>query len=234
MSEEEAISLFESMQKIHCMLKKINNKNYLSNLTTMSIIFQSFKMNIINSSIEIRKSNIHGNGLFAKKDIIKGDIITFYPIDCIVDENNVNSQGLVGHRFNDKIFNIDTKYKVDINGSISIYGNPENTQGSAMLDHMINDSESITIDDKEKINKHNIKKLVGNYILKSKNNARMEYNKDRTLCYYIARTDIKKDDEILASYSPMFWLNEEQTKMLAELCITDINMIKFIEKFNDI
>ncbi len=57
-----------------------------------------------NEMIEIRKSPIHGYGVFAKSKITAGSVITFYPAHCVKNNKNKREDGTVEHSFAEKVF----------------------------------------------------------------------------------------------------------------------------------
>ena len=95
------------------------------------------KLGLDIDKVYIKPSKIHGNGLFAKVNINKGDIITLYPCDVLAyyPEEKRDSVGYIFSeeiRDNDIIknnFNNNRKFYKDyqyaINNTYSIIGMPE-------------------------------------------------------------------------------------------------------------
>jgi hypothetical protein len=180
--------------------------------------------------IEVRKSKIHGNGLFATRQINKGCVITFYPIHCAIDLQRIIGDKIAHYYTNDIQFNINDKYKLDISENIAIFGNPEEINNKLLLGHIINDSTSFNISDMDdSYSVDNIMKLknkVARYILSSTNNSMMKMNDDKSIVYVIATRDIKKDDEITMSYTPPYWLETKRLLNIFEYIISNDNKFR--------
>lgn len=168
----------------------------------------------IKQYIEVRKSQIHNNGVFAIKNIKKNKIITFYPAHAICDTR----------RKYDKItyasnkFKINYKYQYPISDDYFIYGNPNDYSNYSLLGHMINDSSYI---DSIDISSTEIKNSVARYILSSNNNCRIKYDPDTDIVYILTIKPIKKDEEILMSYLPILWLKPNQINIYKDLLEND-------------
>ena len=119
---------------------------------------------------------------------------------------------------------------VGICNDIEIYGDPNNISNNTLIGHIINDSASFTIND-ENIDDISFKNIICKYVLSSNNNAIMKNNNDKTLYYIIATKDINEGDEILMSYQPKYWFNNEKlNKRFDSLLINDINFKNFFLK----
>lgn len=151
---------------------------------------------LYNDSVYVKKSSIHGNGVFAKYNIKKNTIITIYPVDSIYYTNNLGQKYL--HFIEEKFFDcIDNKkYMIGIYDDIEIYGNQNNISNNTLIGHIINDSASFVIDN-ENIDDISLKNIICKYVLNLNNNAILKSNKDRTLHYIIATKDINEGEEIL-------------------------------------
>jgi len=101
---------------------------------------------------EVRKSEIHGNGVFAKKDIKIDEIITFYPADILQlyigdDESILRFSKKYLEFYNEENFKsnfdkISNCYRYNCNNRNSIIGDPAFIDNPNYLGHMINDSIS--------------------------------------------------------------------------------------------
>jgi len=160
----------------------------------------------------IQKSKVHGNGLFAKNSIKKGDIITLYPCDVLVyfPEKNRNTEGhILAYMFSDEfkdnqnikdLFNTNKKYYKDyqlvVNDSYSIIGLPEIYNNPAYLGHFCNDGAR----------GHNEKdKQIYETVSVVKSNA---YFKNICDCMMaiVAIRDIDIGEEILVTYGHGYWI----------------------------
>lgn len=100
--------------------------------------------------VEVRLSPIHGNGLFATRDLPKGVIVTYHPVQAIIQSSSsVPGQDEItmypyDEDFENKIQYGDYIYAYGCEvkwGNISrVIGNPRNISNSLLLGHMINDS----------------------------------------------------------------------------------------------
>ena len=184
------------------------------------------------NNISTRKSEIHGNGVFATSDIEKNTIVTFYPAHCIICDDEKDYIGRKKHIFqNEKIFEVDNNYMTNVNEKYSIIGDPQNVNNSLLLGHMINDSQSLKID--TEINNEtieNIKNKISEYLLKSNNNCITIHNKESGVCYIKTTKNIKKDDELLMSYQFPYWFDKKQLMQLKNLTKNDVSFNLFIIK----
>jgi hypothetical protein len=160
----------------------------------------------INKSL-VKQSKIHGNGLFAKVNIKKGDIITFYPCDILQyypDKNRSKDGHKVGLICSDDLA---TKYKsnmnhykcyaYDINDSYSIIGFPEINDNPSYLGHICNDGAR----------SHNEKdKEIYMKVTLIKSNATFHVICD-CIVAVVAVKDINIDEEILVPYTPGYWMS---------------------------
>lgn len=166
------------------------------------------KLGLDIDKVYIKPSKIHGNGLFAKVNINKGDIITLYPCDVLAyyPEEKRDSVGYIFSeeiRDNDIIknnFNNNRKFYKDyqyaINNTYSIIGMPEINNNPAYLGHICNDgAQGHTIKDKEIYEKISV----------IKSNA---YYKNICDCMIaiVAFRDIKPGEEILVTYGHGYWI----------------------------
>lgn len=171
--------------------------------------------------IEIRKSNIDGRGLFATRDINKGEIVTYYPEHLNIVNNNISflpsdiidSMIKVGdfkfleecHKNSiepdDLPLLIAKKLKRYVLGTR--IGNPYIYDDLKYVGHMINDGAYIapnitpTEDD------------IKRYIIGSC----MKLNCGLSTDNVIAIRDIKKDEEILTNYGFKYWLDINEKKI---------------------
>lgn len=222
-NEEEKTILkmfYTSKLLISTIHKKDTNEIIMDMLIQMTDTPYPLKCN----NIEIRKSKIHGNGVFATTDIEKNTIVTFYPAHCIICNDEKDYMGRQKCFYpNEKIFEVDENY--------NILGDPQNTNNPLLLGHMINDSQSLKID--IEINNEtceNIKNQIREYSIKSNNNCVVVHNKESGVCYIKTTKNIKKDDELLMSYQFPYWLNKKQLMQVVNLTKNDASFNLFLIK----
>jgi SET domain-containing protein len=171
------------------------------------------KLGLELDNVYIGKSNIHGNGLFSKKEIKAGDIITFYPGDILVyypDKNRDKKDHLVGYIYSEELknnkelceaFNNNKKYyknyQLTINDTYSIIGIPEINNNPTYLGHFCNDGARGHSEKDKKIYE-TVSILKSNAYFKNICDCMMAIT---------AIKDIKKDEEILVTYGHGYWIS---------------------------
>ncbi len=150
------------------------------------------------SDIYIKKSKIHGLGVFANKDFNKGEAITRYPAHYIYKLNQY------------PIFNINLKpndnfkdYTYELDDNIAINGHPKFINNLSLVGHICNDGykHNFETNNKKNRNKYNKKNKIHN-------NAMFLENKDNII-QVVSFKNIKKDEEILVAYGFNYWLNRK-------------------------
>lgn len=155
--------------------------------------------------IYINKSNIHGIGLFAKKDINKNELITIYPahiIEIIIQPKMFRLTCINEYRSPYKIPNWND-YAIKYDNNSYIIGNPILNENKNFVGHLCNDGykHNFISKNKKNRNKYNKKKI-------ELNNASFRdlTNPDFIGIGIISDKNIKKDEEILVSYGFGYWL----------------------------
>jgi len=211
---------------------------FLSNVQFMVSFIQS--CSIKNKSVEIRKSDVHGNGIFTTNHIKKGQIICFYPIDILATDNNTYADPEELIKYNIDLHDKKTithlrKYKLNLlsDGSISCMGIPQKKDLSNLfIGHYVNDSASFKFTRKQdetiKDTKTRIRNIVYRYAYNSNNNVVIQKNDNNTLIYLVATKDIPIDHEIFVSYCPEFWIFSEKNKLLLHQIFKDDPKFKLL------
>lgn len=188
-----------------------------SRLLASSIIFpfgtdkdfnENKKMGVILDNVVIKESNIHGKGVFAKKDIKKGEIITLYPGDVAIylPEGNNGDKTLSYNFFSDRMASkaeegknyLDlSKYSYSIDTKHIISGCPDFVDNPSYLGHMINDR---FVCDYDKITPEIYLELS-----MKKTNSMFVPIADNIQVAIVARRDIKAGEEIFISYGVQYW-----------------------------
>lgn len=177
---EEEKTILKFFHTSRLLISSIHKKDTNKIIEDMLIQMTDSPFPLKHNNIEIRKSKIHGNVVFATSDIEKNTIVTFYPAHCIICDDNKDVNGIKTHIFpNKKFFEVNKNYMINVNEKYSIIGNPLNTNKSLLLGHIINDSKSFKID--TEINNEtweNIKNKISEYLLESNNNCISVHNKE--------------------------------------------------------
>lgn len=161
-------------------------------------------------SVIAKPSKIHGFGVFSKRNILKDELMTFYPADFIECSPNKDRHVLGNYvlsyrsiRFEKRfgvVFNAevrDNDYAYCINQTYTIIGEKTFNNDPNYLGHLINDSaKSNSTEESDKI-----------YTVISSKKANCKfYNLDGGLhVAIIATKDIKKGEELFVTYGAPYW-----------------------------
>ena len=188
-------------------LKINNNKNHIDYLK-FEYLTWTLPFNLNN--VEVRKSKVHGLGVFAKKKILKGELITFYPGDILEyspDENRDKGDRhlacFTSKRFNNhyKDKKPDKKdrnndYAYDINKKYTIIGCPCFKDDPNYVGHFINDGAKSSLSERSKEIYIKITILKSNCVF---------YNLKNLHIAIISTKNININDELFISYGPEYW-----------------------------
>lgn len=158
--------------------------------------------------LEVKNSDIHGKGVFAKNNIDANQVVSLYPCHGIIKGNlKYYCQEKNSGEYGDLLFD-STEYMIQLNrigGRVFIYGNPY-IQDEGSLGHLINDSYK-NVSDLKHLNKHNMK-LSLKYMLDSvkSNNCTLVQCNDYV---YVKTTKyINKGEELFTNYGFAYWCSE--------------------------
>ena len=209
----------EKVKSMDMMLKPILSSEELKSRSHRlldpldKLLFLEIIKKEISNFVYLKDSKIHGKGVFAAKDIKKGQDITIYPPHYVITypkriwECKPNSLcHIMTSDFAEKIAideHVRNNYSFLINDQIKIVGSPEITDKSCFLGHMINDgakSHSTKSNYNEK--DHDI------YIRISLLKRNVVFNiKNDNIVFITAIKDIAKDEEILITYNYNYWVS---------------------------
>lgn len=223
--EKEMIKFYRKLKIIALMS---GNKEY-TNRTLIDKLFTNCNTTPyphLSNEIEVRKSTIHGNGVFSKKTIKEGAIITFYPFDGYYDDNSKKYKTCNNWTMNDN-YNFE-EYLCVVNENLTIMGDSRKILNSSLLGHMFNDSIECCF---KSLHENDIKNAMYDYYMKSSNNCKLKINEEYGIVYVLAIKDIEPNEELTFEYSPLYWFN----KFVFNLTNGDLEKIeKYIEIFIDI
>ena len=206
---EEFIYVFFYRDEKKCRMQQctLDNKRYLCNFKRMHTLSTMFPHGL--NKVELKKSSVHGNGVFAKQNISEGELITFYPADIVKEYPNKDGD-VDGHiefrifskRFEEKIGRTDRKnihdaYCYSIDDTYSIVGSPYFKDDPNYLGHFINDGAKPTSGPKS-IN-------IYNKISRMKQNCRFQNLKEDLHVAIVATRDILKGEELFICYNAGYW-----------------------------
>jgi SET domain-containing protein len=137
--------------------------------------------------VEVRQSNIHGRGVFAKEDIKENEVLCFYDgAKYYVEANYKSKKDMPYYEY---LYATD---KYEIHG----FKNPKHPNGIAQL---INDGSIMN-------NTNNLLVDIAKYQLNSIKNCNVEFYEKNKNIYVRSLKTIKKDEELLVSYGYTYWL----------------------------
>ena len=172
------------------------------------------------SCVEVKPSPIHGQGLFATKDIHKGQIPTFYPVDGYRHSSGTweafqpSKNMECSATFTLLDVNLDD-YALNLNQDYKITGFPEGkvNHPDFYLGHMINDGIGQTFDFTKTLSTERsaIRNGIARYLLQfgEKINCAFNYDPSLGLIIIIALKEIHVGDELLTSYLIPYWVEKE-------------------------
>lgn len=160
--------------------------------------------------VKMKASSIHGQGVFAKQKISKGELITIYPAHFVgIHPGGCRNPGCLGmmnstlaekHGMKPTEF-VRTSYTFDVSYHYTICGHPHLIDNPAFLGHMINDGakghSTRTMRNQKDL-------LVYNKVSLALRNA--EFISIGGSCVLIVATkEIYIEEEILVSYGYSYW-----------------------------
>lgn len=198
--------------------KTLNNNEYV--IDKCKLEYLSAILSFEFDKVELKKSLIHGLGVFAKQNINKGELITFYPGDFV--EYTPNEDRHLSHqvkaifrseRFENKFGALtDSKYRnndyaFDLNSFYCIIGCNYFTDDPNYLGHFINDGAKTNSTEKQ----NEIYLKISNL----KRNCKFHILKDLHVAI-IATKNINIGEELFIRYGLGYWncLNNRNSKEL--------------------
>jgi hypothetical protein len=174
-------------------------------------------------NVEVKKSPLHGKGVFATAKIKKHDILTFYPSHTLyITDAVVESTEYYDTDSKRPLRDLEYGYTQfsDKSYTIMSLGDPIQTMEPALLAHMVNDF--LPSDSKINFLPESGEKLIKEWaryeeLREELSNAHMVRHKYHT--YIAATKDIEAGEEVLVGYGYPFWVKVEQDvfdKLLAE------------------
>jgi SET domain-containing protein len=192
----------------------LNNKKYYIDYSKMENLSNNLPFEL--NKVELKKSNTHGIGVFAKQNILCGELITFYPGD-IVEYNPNEDRHIPGHitciikskRLEEQSNNqsyydlMSNDYAFDINTKYTIIGNPSFKDDPNYMGHFINDGAKSNSTLKSNDIYYKISKL--------KENCDFYSLKDLHIAI-IATKNINIGEELFIHYGIEYWQTHNKNK----------------------
>lgn len=180
----ESIDLSLSTVCKHVALESLKNK--FSN-TCVALYFYRLPKPL--TRVELKKSKIHGNGVFTTQVLKDGDIATFYPPHVILYDNNVVGENVHQENYDDYIYCVQRR--------IAIAGIPQRCDDSTYMGHMINDGSCA-----------NNRTAYDKYSAERSNCTFFNIVDVNNICYCVAIIATKKiniGEELILSYGWNYW-----------------------------
>lgn len=148
------------------------------------------------NKVYISKSEYHGNGVFASRDIKRGEIITLYPSTYIfIGDKMITNLTNIEKKERQITFDIKQRYTYAFDNNFMICGHPLALEDPSFVGHMVNDGVSLRSE------KHS---SLYNSVAPRKNNS-IYYDIMNVCCAIVATRDIQKDEEVLVTYGCKYW-----------------------------
>jgi SET domain-containing protein len=220
-------------EKMNVIFQFIKMRSKIKDINHASIVLSSCleeTIPLIPSCVEVKKSPIHGKGVFAIIKIMKGDVITRYPCDIILYKKGElvwkhQKKSTKSTHYNE----MDYASVLRTEGDTTIYcaGDPA-IYSSIACGHMINDVclniselEQLTPDDTAETL---TQKTMENIIRSSSANSQIINNK--YYAYIIALKDIDIGEEITTSYDITYWTKNISGESLIERVLKHITTME--------
>jgi SET domain-containing protein len=155
---------------------------------------------IYDAPCEVRPST-YGRGVFATRDISKGDFITLYPAHGIeFDRINKKKSHYIGD------IEYDTEYVVDHSKNKMAFMGDKDSFNGLFMGHLINDNYPSVEDFKDK---EKLAATAVNYYLHASTFANCLFKDGTNFTIIQAYKDIKKDEELFVSYGLAYWGDDD-------------------------
>jgi hypothetical protein len=170
----------------------------------------SYKPPHINVSCEVKQSE-YGRGVFATRDIKKGDTITLYPAHCLATPTKDGKHQCEGY------CEYDAEYAITHSTTKAIHTGDKKMEDPLFLGHLINDFCSFVGELKER--KKDRGGVFMKYYLHSLAFQNVEFNmRGKHFISIKASKDIKEGEELLIAYSLSYW-TQLSTENAAEITL---------------
>lgn len=193
----------ESLDSLSIKLEEALDKASMTSLMPQFQVLNSRLPNLSINRVYTGPSMISGQGLFALRDCPSGTLLTCYPGDGIVEEDDEVSWGdHVNLDNNERDWQSwDDDYLLYMDESIGLVGLPELNHDPAYLGHFANDGVlQIPM---------TIKEAMSGYLKESQKRANaMERSIFDCHMGLVATRNIEKDEEIFLCYGAEYWIRQ--------------------------
>ena len=161
----------------------------------------------INVPCEVKKSD-HGRGVFATRDIKKGETITLYPAHCLATPLKNGRYDVWGG------CEYDWEYALTHSKTNERHTGDKTMEDPLFLGHLINDFCSFVGEFKQRGKGQGA--LMMKYFLHALAFQNVEFKCGKHFLTVLARKDIKEGEELLVAYSPTYWSQLELNECMEQ------------------
>jgi hypothetical protein len=163
----------------------------------------------INVPCEVKQSD-HGRGVFATRDIKKGETITLYPAHCLATpiKNKQDKYDISGG------CEYDWEYALNHSKTGEIHTGDKEMEDPLFLGHLINDFCSFVGEFKQKGKGQGANFMK--YFIHALAFQNVEFKCGKHFLTIVARKDIKEGEELLVAYSPAYWSQLDPTEVVEQ------------------
>jgi SET domain len=223
MDERQLINLIE----LFCSTLRACNVPEKEIPMDLSERFQEFGFPSLNC-VEVKPSPIHGNGIFAKRDIEAGKVVTLYPCHGIIIGNIAGCQKK-HEKYMSHFKPSDYKVILGREDNAFAFGIPE-IYSECLSGHLINDSFADVNCFDSTSNENDFGKNAVAYMLQSIKNDNCSLISAKNCVYVKATKNILAGEELFCSYGFGYWCNNKTIKQIAQMFSSYISKLPIKQK----
>jgi hypothetical protein len=223
MDERQLINLIE----LCCSTLRASNVPEKEIPMDLSERIQEFGFPSLNC-VEVKPSPIHGNGVFAKRDIEAGKIVTLYPCHGIIIDNISGCQQKY-KKYMSHFNPCDYKVILGRDDNAFAFGIPE-IYSECLSGHLINDSFADVNCFDSASDENDFGKNVVAYMLQSIKNDNCSLISAKNCVYVKSTKNILVGEELFCSYGFCYWCNNKNIKQSFETFNSYISKLSIKQK----
>jgi SET domain-containing protein len=209
--QQKLLPLYTAMQQVDMPSKKHIH------MRSIAALGYGMPLTLECQCLEVRKSKRHGLGVFTRKSVKRGTVLTVYPVHIIVNRKTGYRDIQLDDTLIERIEAYDPQYKFlndydfELGHGVSIVAHPSLRSDSSLLGHMINDPcgnvfQGYTA---ERLYAEGRERFVQRSVLDTVPRSNCEFRADsrKYVVTVIALRDIQAGEELLVCYGPDYWLS---------------------------
>ena len=143
-----------------------------------------------------------GRGLFASTDCQKGDLLTCYPGDVLLQPSGMTGVPDELKQDDARLRLLLSRYCIGVRDGYAIMGLPDLADDMAYAGHLINDGARPPVRESE----------LSRYLEESTSMANVEHSSLENIhLVCVAKRDIKQGEELFVFYGPTYWMDHTDT-----------------------